>query len=294
MTALTLRHVPDRSVDLWHAGVRLLSYHYRPACPRRESPKPYFHPLRTLRGALVSDYRPSDHTWHKGLQLAVAHVHDTNFWGGPTYRAGAGYLELPDNGSQVHLGFDQLECTGETFRLCQRLSWRTPTGAELLVERRHVQVTASAPEHAWRLGFETRLRNTTRTPIHFGSPSTNGRPNAGYGGLFWRGPREFIGGRVLVPGAHDPMGARAGWAAYIGQHGESGPHSTVLFVDAPENPGHPTEWFARSSDYPGLCPAPFYSAEVVVPPGEQLVLRYTVVFADGAWDESRITDFLGR
>ncbi|MCK2237077.1 MULTISPECIES: PmoA family protein [unclassified Crossiella] len=294
MTALTMRHVPDRSVDLFHSGVRLLSYHYRPDDPPRESPKPYFHPLRTLRGALVSDYRPADHTWHKGLQLAVAHVDDTNFWGGPTYRAGAGYVDLPNNGSQLHLGFDQVASTGTTFELRQRLSWRTATGAELLAERRHVQVTVSAPDQAWQLTFDTWLRNTTAASIRFGSPSTNGRPDAGYGGLFWRGPREFLGGRVLVPGARNPMGARASWAAYIGRQDETGTHSTVLFVDSPENPGHPTQWFARSSDYPGLCPAPFYSAEVRLPPGEQLALRYTVVFADGAWDESRITDFLGR
>ncbi len=40
----------------------------------------------------------------------------------------------------------------------------------------------------------------TDRAIPIGSPTTRGRENAGYGGLFWRGPRSFTGGSVLAPG----------------------------------------------------------------------------------------------
>ena len=53
---------------------------------------------------------------------------------------------------------------------------------------------------AWTLGFATTFTNVTESVLVLGSPTTEGRPNAGYGGLFWRGPRSFTGG----------AGARAG------------------------------------------------------------------------------------
>src|SRR3954451_21269079 len=30
------------------------------------SPRPYLHPVRTLRGVVVTDARPADHRWHLG------------------------------------------------------------------------------------------------------------------------------------------------------------------------------------------------------------------------------------
>ncbi len=44
---------------------------YRPEADW-EAPKPYLHPVRTLSGGLVTDYRPNDHRWHKGLASCTA------------------------------------------------------------------------------------------------------------------------------------------------------------------------------------------------------------------------------
>ena len=44
------------------------------------------------------------------------------------------------------------------------------------------------------------MRNVSGRAIPLGSPTTRGRENAGYGGLFWRGPRSFTGGSILAPG----------------------------------------------------------------------------------------------
>jgi hypothetical protein len=41
------------------------------------------------------------------------------------------------------------------------------------------------PESAWILGFATTFTNVTGEEIAIGSPTTEGRDNAGYGGLFW-------------------------------------------------------------------------------------------------------------
>jgi len=76
-------------------GVELLAYVYR-AEAAWEAPKPYVHPLRTLAGDVVTDYRPNDHRWHKGLSLTASHLSGANLWGGNSYVHGQGYLELPE------------------------------------------------------------------------------------------------------------------------------------------------------------------------------------------------------
>ncbi len=54
-------------------GVELFAYVYAPEAAW-EAPKPYLHPMRTLAGDIVTDYRPNDHRWHKGLQLTASHL----------------------------------------------------------------------------------------------------------------------------------------------------------------------------------------------------------------------------
>jgi hypothetical protein len=120
------------------------------------------------------------------------------------------------------------------------------------------------PESAWILGFATTFTNVTGEEIAIGSHTTEGRDNAGYGGLFWRGPRSFTGGTVYLPdGSGDElMGVRAEWMALAGRHDGNGRSSTVVFVDAPDNPDHPVQWFVRANPFTVLCPAPFFATRV--------------------------------
>jgi hypothetical protein len=103
----------------------------------------------------------------------------------------------------------------------------------------------------------------------------------------WRGPRSFTGGEVILPtkrGGDELMGERAPWLAFVGRHDGHGRASTLVFVDAPTNPGHPTRWFVRATPFACACPAPFFSAEVPVAPGGTLTLSYAVIIADGTPD----------
>ena len=36
----------------------------------KEKGCPYFHPLATMEGAVLTDLRPGDHLWHRGLRFA--------------------------------------------------------------------------------------------------------------------------------------------------------------------------------------------------------------------------------
>jgi hypothetical protein len=148
------------------------------------------------------------------------------------------------------------------------------------------------------LGFETTMRNVGERPVSIGSPTTEGRENAGYGGLFWRGPRSFTGGRVITPehedGGDEVMGWRGPWLAFVGRHDERGHMSTLLFRDSPENFSYPSQWFVRSAPFACVCPAPFFSAEYPLAAGDSLTLRYAIVVADGALDRAAAASLADR
>jgi hypothetical protein len=286
-------------------GSELFRYVYRPDDPQLESPRPYFHPVATLGGDVVTSYRPHDHVWHKGIALSLPHVGPDNFWGGPTFRDG-GYVQLPNDGAMRHDGFDQavvvadhgasggaVSASGDAVRIDERLTWVTEAGQERIGERRRIAVAAWPAERAWGIAFETTLANVSGAPIVFASPTTQGRPDAGYGGLFWRGPRSFTGGRVILAdatGGDELMGRRAPWLAFAGQHDGQHPSraavpgsgwSTLVFTDSPANFSHPSQWFVRSTPFAAVCPAPFFAATYPLPAGQALTLRHDVVIADG-------------
>ncbi|WP_223166801.1 PmoA family protein [Nonomuraea sp. SYSU D8015] len=280
---LQVDHALGRSVGVSAGDVELFSYVYRPDTPVLESPKPYLHPIRTLGGRLVSLFRPHDHVWHKGIAWSLPHVGEHNFWGGPTYVTGKGYVQLDNNGSATHREMTTLTAGDDRVEIGHTLDWSSQAGAPVIEERRSLAATV-LDDTAWALVFETEMTNVSGGTLDFGSPTTKGRENAGYGGLFWRGPRSFTGGIIQSPegaGGDELRGTRADWFAFRGRHDETGDRSTVVMVDDAANPQHPPQWFARSEDFACLCPAPFFSEEVPLPDGEKLRFRYAVVIADG-------------
>ncbi len=283
----------------WQDGTELASYVYQPHEPQLESPRPYFHPVRTLAGDLVSLYRPHDHVWHKGIAWSLPNVGPENFWGGVTYRRGDGYLQLPNNGRMRHERFLAVPDNGPpgVLRVAEELSWLTERGGTWLTETRRLAVRVWPGYRAWVLAFGTTLRNVSGAGIVIGSPTTEGRENAGYGGLFWRGPRSFTGGAVLAPGGaggDEYMGWRGPWLGFTGRHDGHGRASTLLFTDCPGNLGYPGQWFVRSTPFACLCPAPFFAAEHTLAAGATLALRYGVAVADGALTAGACQDLAAR
>lgn len=297
---LGIVHTVDREAAfVAEDGVELARYVYRPVEAQLESPRPYLHPIRTLGDREVTVFRPWDHVWHKGVTLALPNVGPHNFWGGATYsRAAGGYADLRNNGSQDHAAVIAAEPAGDGVRFAHDLVWRSQAEAtggrsvDVARERREVGAAALRGE-AWALTWSSSIVNVSGEPIVLGSPTTEGRENAGYGGLFWRGPRSFTGG--LVAGAdgttgEEVRGTRGAWAGFSGRHDGADGASTVVFVDRTPEQGLDTRWFVRADPFACLNPAHFFDRERVWAPDETLDLRYAVVIADGGSEPGRMAE----
>ncbi|WP_311212245.1 MULTISPECIES: PmoA family protein [unclassified Arthrobacter] len=284
-------HDNGKSVSVSLGELEIAAYTYDATDEQRESPRPFFHPLRTTAGETVSVYRPWDHVWHKGLAWSLPHFGDDNFWGGPSYRRGEDYKWLPNNGGMRHELILGAGTDEHGFHFSHQLTWWTQDGDHVVDEVRSISINQGPYGECWTLVFETAMTNVSGHDIEIGSPTTEGRENAGYGGLFWRGPREFAGGRIAGPGGatgEELRGARGPWLAFVGQHDDTCRHSTVLIADDSSNAQHPPEWFARSEPFACFGPAPFFSDEVTFTAESTMVNRYAVVVADGDSDEQRL------
>ncbi|MEZ4862116.1 MAG: PmoA family protein [Caldilineaceae bacterium] len=293
MSHLTLTHYVNDALAVGYGDQLLFRYVYQPVMAPSESPKPYFHPMNTLKGNEISCYRPHDHLWHKGLQMTMAHLSGQNFWGGHSYVHGQGYVQRPNNGRMDHVAWEAMDLAPDHLTLQERLTWVTLAGAEWIGETRRMVVHSVDPEaSSWTLDYITRLTNIHGEALHFGSPTTAGRPLAGYGGLFWRGPRSFShGGQVRAAGGlsgEEVMGQAAAWLAFAGKHDGSGDQSTLLFLDHPQNLRYPNKWFIRIQPYACVSFAFMFDEEYALPAGETLTFHYRLIFCDGPRTDEQI------
>ncbi|MFE5817536.1 PmoA family protein [Streptomyces sp. NPDC056479] len=277
---------PHDTPGLRVAGRPVGRYVTRPELPPRLSPRPYLHPVTTLAGTAVTELSPADHTHHLGVGVAVPDVEGANFWGGRTYVRDQGPSELDNHGAQRHSSFQLRDPDG----FVEELRW-VAAGAELLRERRTVAAT-ELTSTAWALDFTFSLTNVTARPLSIGSPATNGRPGAAYGGFFWRARKEQRPpevftvdreGEAAVHGTRADWVALAGWgsAAREGEgEAESGGSWTLVFAGATERTRQ-DPWFVRAEEYPGVGSSLASEERLAVAPGETAVRRIVTVVADG-------------
>ncbi|MEV6820425.1 PmoA family protein [Nocardiopsis dassonvillei] len=282
------------------------------------SPRPYLHPVRTLAGVPVTEERPADHLHHFGVGVAVPDVSGVSFWGGRTFTRDRGSVLLDNHGRQRHVSWLELAAD----RRVEALSWTGPDGAEMLSEERTVRA-AGLDGRTWVLDVRTQLRNTSGRDLSIGSPATNGRPGAGYGGLFWRAPVAATPPAVVGAGGLEGEkalhGSRAEWLALVGGGGEGAVAAGAAAgegaggrgaqgggaaaggaeggaADADEavgggwtlvflQPGEHTDpWFLRAEDYPGVGPALAWDTRLPLPEGGRLERRLRVAVRDGRAD----------
>lgn len=274
----------EQAIDYGVDGVTLFRYVYHTQQVSAEVPKPFLHPLCTLAGHEVTIHRPHDHRWHAGLMMTMSHLNDRNFWGGPSYVEGQGYQNLGNHGRIDHTGFSRIEVDGDYFLLEESLVWKPTEAATWLQETRQIQVTeVNRADSYWMLSFRMALHNVSGEALAFGSPTTHGRPQAGYGSLFWRGPRSFTGGQVIGPQAQeDYMGEPLPWLAFCGTHDGADAQSTLLFIDDSSNPRYPNKWFVRTTPYACVSFSFMFDETYTLPADGTLSLTYHIAVFDGA------------
>ena len=238
------------------------------------SPRPHVL-ARTRPGGPVTHRLTSDHAHHHGVSAALPDVNGVSFWGGRTYVRGEGSRLLDNHGVQR---VDARETTGEG--VTERLTWLDPAGEPVLSEHRVLR--AGAFERGWALDWRSLLE--ADADVSFGSPQTNGRDGAFYGGLFWRTP--FPRARAVCAdgvGDEHAHGSHSPWLALVSDY------ATLI---ARTSPGFP--WFVRTEGYVGFCPALAVEERRALPAGSTLTLELRVAVFDGALPDADLAPLAER
>ncbi|RSH94932.1 hypothetical protein EHS25_000016 [Saitozyma podzolica] len=257
------------------------------------SPRPYIHPVRTLSGVEVTATRPADHDWHLGLGFAVPDVDGISFWGGGTFILNRGYVMLDNHGTMTTEKIDQSQPAG----LDHTLAWRNPDGREVIRELRGLRWTRftspAAGTHGgvtgWALSFRTTL-TAVDGPVSLGSPGTNGRVNAGYGGFFWRLPRcsDVVIMSAEADGEDEVHGSVSPWIAWSARFearpGVNGEATLVLIPEDTVSAADP--WVVRQSSYPGIGSAVAWEKCVEIPAGQSISRGFKIAVLDGRLDRA--------
>ncbi|MGC4071543.1 MAG: PmoA family protein [Nibricoccus sp.] len=275
-------HDRDVAIELRHGNNRLLlRYVYRPQTPNTESPRPYAHPVCSLAGEVLTNFRPNDHPWHHGLSFTINRLDAANYWGGPSYRAGDGYRWRSDHGTQRHVGWKEIAPS----RLEQLLEWPSLSGGLYLRERR-ILSPLRISETAWSLRWQAELENVSgRNLVAANCYSAERLAGSHYTGL------QFRGARALLDEHGDPEialfadGMRSKEEAINGSqaralewHGRTDTTLRRVGLRFENNLG-PLHWFFRREN--PLIALPFqYDRDITLAPGETLSIDHTLVFTD--------------
>ncbi|WP_221583556.1 PmoA family protein [Microbacterium sp. G2-8] len=271
----------DGRIEIAADGAPIATYEEGADIAPFESPKPYLHPVRTRAGEVVTDMRPADHVWHKGLQFALTDVAGRNFWGGNTYVPGRGYEALDVVGRVRRDEVATSSAEGDA-RIREQLSWVSPEGSVLLTEQREQRIHAPA-DGLWAIDLRTSVRNVSGRELELGSPTTKGRPDAGYTGWILRLAPSFHHGSVIgqtasgawLDGEEEVRGAPAHWALFASRTG-----SAAVLALAGRSTGPRLKWFARSEEYPALGPSTHWDEPQFLGPRASLDVSHRFVVLD--------------
>ena len=85
------------------------------------------------------------------------------------------------------------------------------------------------------------------------------------------------------------MGQRSPWISFTGQHDGTGLHSTIIFIDRPGNPRHPTRWFVRNDPFACISAAFSFAALILSTRCNALWCRF---IAAASWARSGLRSAL--
>jgi hypothetical protein len=280
---IEIQHETGRHISLLVDGRLLFRYVYVSEAPETEAPRPYFHPLNSLAGDTLTNFRPNDHPWHHGLSLTLNTVSGVNFWGGPTFVRERGYQWLSNHGAQQHVAWQQIEAHEAGATLVHTLEWRH--AQEILFrEVRSIRIAIDASSRTWSMHWVSRLTNVSGRVLSLANPHTNGAVGSHYNGLQFRGARELLddhldpkirvvaeGGRETVDAVH---GSAARWMEWHGQMDTSLRRVVIRF----ENNAGPVHWFVRRTAPLAAIPVHF-DENLAIEAGAELELAHTLTFA---------------
>lgn len=256
-----------RQIEVEFNGGQVAVLHYGAALD-----KPYFHPIWTPTGQVITFDAPADHVHHRGLSLGWPDISGANFW--------SEVNSAPGTRGRIVTESVETHPIDDTLHLTERNRWLDPNGEVLLSG---IQVWTFHPPQGNARLIDVDLRfEAIADEVVFGSD-----PN---------GPVPYHGLCLRIGPFHDPVyfnsegveggqacqGVAARWMAVRGL--QFGRPALAAIFDHPENDEHPTPFYVQDQGMQFISTSPNHFEPKRLAAGETWRLRYRVIAAGNEWD----------
>jgi hypothetical protein len=300
-----LRRTGD-TISVTIGGKPLGDYYFGP-----DSPKPYFSPLRSAQGTIVTRGWPMvkdipgeshDHPHHRGMFFAHGDINGIDFWGesAPALAAQTahGTLYSSEDLPKGRTVFRKLEdaASGPNSGLLRADFNLVGPDAKKIAEETQAYVFRG-DQSSRTIDCEFTIRATD-------GPVKIGDTKEGTFAIRVVKALEEPSGKMLNSegkvGEREIWGKRANWVDYSGV--VAGEKLGIAIFDSPSNIKHPTYWHARGYGLFAVNPFgehDFYNdpkrdGSVTIPAGGSLTLRYRVYIHHGDAQEARVAEAYGK
>ncbi|MEI6808241.1 MAG: DUF6807 family protein [bacterium] len=230
--------------------------------------KPYFHPLSTIGGDVLTCLRPGDHPWHRAVWFSWKYINGLNYW---------------EEDKKTGLSEGRTELTGikvttagdYSAKIEMALSYHPPGKEEVLSEKRTLDIGAPGEDGTYRIDWASSFVASStdvvlgRTPLQ---GEAGGAGWGGYAGLSVRMARETIGWKMVDSETRQDLaihGKKALWIDVSGPIGlEKNPVGVAVF-DHPSNIRNPSSWYV-SKEMPYFSPALLFDSAQGLEKGKEL------------------------
>jgi hypothetical protein len=246
--------------------------------------KPYFHPLSTVDGEVLTWLRPKDHPWHRGLWHSWKFINGRNYW----------EEDRKTGLSKGRTEITRITITTNRFSAHIKLSLRyhPPNKPDVMREQRELVIHPPDQNGNYAIDWTATYTATKgdvkldRTPLK-GEP--RGRSWGGYAGLSARMAKStrgwtFVNSDQLTN--QGLIGKPAKWVLAFGKT-PGGKDAGLAFMDHPDNLRHPSPWYLAKG-MPYFSPAVLYRGPYTLKKGASLTFRYRVLVESGPTDHNRI------
>jgi len=283
----------------------------------KEKGCPYFHPLATTEGAVLTDLRPGDHLWHRGLRFAWKKINGLEgYWTWPE-----GTERWPDKElGRTEVTAVKVAANGDfSARFELEINYHPPGHPADLTEKRIIDV--SAPDRKgnyhidWHGVFMGGVKGAVldRTPI---PGEENGKWFGGYAGLQFRVPHHDRFTTWTISNSEGTAVASNAKAISVETrkrleplHGKparwvdltldmvDGKAGGATIMDHPGNLRHPPAWHIAAMPHE-FHQAPLFTGPYTLGAGEELPFRFRILVHAGPLRKTemghRWEEFVGK
>jgi hypothetical protein len=275
----------------------------------KEKGCPYFHPLATMEGAVLTDLRPADHLWHRGLRFAWKKINGLEgYWTWPE-----GETRWPDKPmGHTDVTAVKVAANGDfSARFELEISYHPPDQPADLTETRIIEVSAPDTKGNYHIDWHGVFTGGAdcavldRTPI---LGEENGKWFGGYAGLQFRLPHHEHFSTWTVSNSEGVAVASKADAISVESrqrleplHGKparwvdltlemaNGTVGGATIMDHPGNLRHPPAWHIAAMPHE-FHQAPLFSGPYTLGAGEKMPFRFRILVHTGPLRKTEMGD----